>query len=95
MFHSVALGVHVMLVVRLYGHHERFASADDQTMSFETDEFLGVVGQQNEAFDAEVAQDLCADAVFSEVGCEAQLGIGVLKFVLLLPHPCKHALASL
>ena len=59
------------------GEGEGKLFGDFQAVAFEADDFLGVVGEELDAADAEVVEDLGAHAVVAEVGGEAEFLVGL------------------
>src|SRR5581483_9549231 len=69
----VSFGAQVELVVFVGRELDRQLLYDVQSVSLDPHNLLGIVGQQTDCADAEVEQDLRADAVVAEVGAEAEL----------------------
>ena len=72
-----AFGSEVVFIVAVRFHTDRHLLDDLQPVPLESDNFLGVVGQQPDFLDAEIGKDLGADSVLSQVHWEAQFFIGL------------------
>src|SRR3990172_8761479 len=73
----VALGLEVAPVVDVGRGHDRDALHDFEAIALEAGTLGGVVRQQANAREAQVEQDLHADAVVAAVGGEAQRLVGL------------------
>ena len=80
----VALGPQVAEVVLLRRHLDRHRRGDRQAVALEPDDLARVVGQQADGREAEVGEDLRADAVVAQVGREAELEVGLDRVEALL-----------
>src|SRR5262249_57694735 len=69
------LGAQIVDVPGMRRHLERRACDDADAVGLQTSDLLGIVGEQVDALDTEVAQDLRADAVVAQVFAEAQFEI--------------------
>src|SRR5262249_23846604 len=67
------LGAQIIDVPGMRRHLERIACDDADAVGLQASDLLGIVGEQADALDTEVAQDLRADAVVAHVLREAQL----------------------
>jgi len=86
--HAGAFGFEVFFVVGVRGQADGELLDDFEAVAFEADDFFGVVGEQADAAQAEIAEDLGAHAVVPQVGGEAEFFVGLdgveslfLKFV--------------
>ena len=75
--HAVALGAQVGLVVRVGGVLDRHLRRDRQPVALQPADLLRVVGEDADARQPEVDQDLRADAVVAQVDRQAELEVGV------------------
>src|SRR5262249_51282031 len=73
------LGPEVVDVARVGLDLERGARHDGDAVGLEPGDLLRVVGQQAHALDAEVAQDLGADAVVAQIFLEAELEVRLYR----------------
>src|SRR5689334_5719549 len=86
----VPLGPHVAGALAVLGLHDRYSLVHAQPVPLETDELAGIVGDRSYRVQAEVEQDLGADAVVPKIGLEPELLVGfdrvrplILKLVRL------------
>src|ERR1700732_1000662 len=70
------LGPQVAAVVLVGGDLDGHALDDAQVVALHAADFLGVVGQQADVADAEIDEDLGADAVVAQVGAETEPLVG-------------------
>ena len=70
------LGRQVVGVVGAGVHHQRHPLLHLQAIAAEAGDLAGVVGEQPQPVDAEVGEDLCADAVVAQIRREAKPLIG-------------------
>src|SRR5215470_784008 len=84
MAHLLALGSEVASVGVGGRDLERHPLDDTQAVAFDADDLLRVVGQVAEVLDAEVHQDLRADAVVPKVRPEAEGMIGFHRVLALI-----------
>src|SRR5438876_8530500 len=85
--HLVALGQEVSPVVLSGRDLDGHALDDLETIAFDADDLLRVVGEDPQTLGAEIDEDLRPDAVVAQVGLETQDGVclhGVLALVLHL-----------
>ena len=82
--HLLAFGVEVMLVVLARLDHDGHAFVDREPVAVDADDLHRVVREQAEVLDAEVEQNLRADAVFAEVGRESEADVGLDRVAALL-----------
>ena len=82
--HLVALGPQVGLVVGVGCGFDRHLLADREAVALEPDDLLRVVGEDADAGQAEVAEDLGADPVVAQVGGQAELEVGLDRVRALL-----------
>ena len=75
--HLVALGAQVGLVVGVGGRLDRHLLGDREPVALEADDLFRVVGEDADAGQAEVAEDLGADPVVAQVGGQAELEVGL------------------
>ena len=87
--HFLFLGLHVLQVFLAGDDFQRNAFRDLQAVAGQGDVLGGVVGDQLQFFQSQVAQDLGADAVVALVGLESQLDIGLDGVEALLPAACR------
>ena len=73
----VALRPQVGLVVRVGDRLDRHLVGDREPVALEAEDLLRVVGEDPDARQPEVDQDLGADPVVAEVGGQAELQVGV------------------
>lgn len=75
--HAVALSVQVVLIVRVCrdadGHLLHYLKAVPGKSHY----FLGVVGEESEFLYSEVAEDLCTNAVITQVRCKTEPDVGI------------------
>src|SRR5262249_27286993 len=69
------LGAQIVDVPGMRRHLERSARDDADAVGLQASDLLGIVGEQADALDTEVAQDLRADAIVTQVFAEAQLEV--------------------
>ena len=88
MSHSCPLGFEVFLVVGIRGKSYRDLLNDFQSVSFQANDFLGIVGQKADFSHSQIVKHLGSHAVVAEIGGIAQLFVGLdgveslfLKFV--------------
>ena len=74
--HLVALGAQVGLVVGVGDRFDRHLLGDREAVALEPDDLFRVFGEDADAGQAEVAEDLGADPVVAQVGGQAQLEVG-------------------
>ncbi len=67
MAHPGFFGFEVFLVVGIGGEGDGELLDDFESVSCEADDFFGVVGEEADAADAEVVEDLSAHSVVAEV----------------------------
>lgn len=60
---------------------------DFEAIALEADDLLGVIGEEADFSDPEVVEDLRADAVFAEIGGEAEFCVGLDRIEALLLEP--------
>src|SRR4051794_348297 len=84
MAHPLSLRAQVALVVRIRDRLERHAFDDLEPEAFEAAALRRVVGHQAHRRDAEVDEDLRADAVLPAVGGQSELQVGVDGVVALV-----------
>ena len=84
MSHLLALGFQVARVVRIGLHANRHLLDDFQAVAFQPDQFFRIVRQQPDGFQAEIAEDLCAETVFAQIHVEAEFFVGLDRVVTLL-----------
>ena len=82
--HLVALGAQVGLVVGVGGGLDRHLLGDREPVALEADDLFRVVGEDADAGQAEVAEDLGADPVVAQVGGQAELEVGLDRVGALL-----------
>src|SRR5512143_2740519 len=85
--HLVLLDLEVVDVLGMGMHLDRYARRHGQTVAFQADDLFRVVRQELDLADAEIAQDLGADAIVAEIGLIAEGEIrldSVLALVLEL-----------
>ncbi len=80
----VALGAQVVLVVGIGHGLDRKLLGDREPVALEADDLFRVVGEDPDAGQAEVAEDLGADPVVTQVGGEAELEVGLDRVDALL-----------
>ena len=88
MSHFCPLGFEVFLVVRIRGKSHRDLLHDFQSVTFQANDFLGVVGQKADFSHPQIVKHLGSHTVVPEIGGIAQLFVGFdgveslfLKFV--------------
>src|SRR3954453_7321496 len=69
--HPVALGVQVGLVVRVGNGLDRHLVGDREAVALQTEDLLRVVGEDADARQPKIDEDLSADAVVAQIGGEA------------------------
>ena len=79
----VALRAQILGVLVVRRLHDRHALAEAKAVALEADHLARVVRDRPDRFEAEVEEDLRADAVVAEIGLEAELlvrldGVGAL-----------------
>ena len=82
--HALGLGPQVGLVVLVGRVGDRHLVGHPQAVALQPADLLGVVGQDPDRRQAEVDQDLGADAVVAQVGRQAELEVGVDGVIALL-----------
>ena len=82
--HLVALGPQVGLVVGVGRRLDRHLLGDREAVALEADDLFRVVGEDADAGQAEVAEDLGADPVVAQVGGQAELEVGLDRVGALL-----------
>ena len=82
--HPVALGAQVRLVVRVGRVHDRHLLGDRQAVALEAADLLRVVGEDADARQPEVDEDLRADAVVAQVDRQPELEVRVDRVVALV-----------
>src|ERR1700675_2755106 len=65
--HLCALGLEILRIVRIGLRFDRKLFDDIQTVSFESDHFFWIVGQETDVANAEIDQYLCTGTIFTEV----------------------------
>ena len=65
--HLLALGAEVLPVVAVGAGFDGKLLGDLQAVTFQADDFLGIVGQQADGFQAQVGQNLRAQSVLAQV----------------------------
>src|SRR4051794_10442912 len=82
----VLLGLQVAAVVEVGRDLDGHALDDAQAVAVDADDLLGVVGEDAQLADAQVVEDLGADAVVPQVGAEAEAVVGLdgVEALLLL-----------
>ena len=73
--HFLFFNVEIVLVVFVRLHDDGHAIGDGDAITGETDAFCGVVGNQADAGESEVNQNLCTHAVITQVGSKAQANV--------------------
>ena len=71
--HAVFLRFKIMSVELVWSYFNGDIFNDFQSVTFKTDAFYGVVGEQSHLAYAEVAEHLCATAIISLIGFEAKV----------------------
>ena len=66
----VLLGLQIATILLIGWDLNGYPFNDAQTIALQTNHFLGIVGQKSNLPDAQVNQDLGADAVMPQVGPE-------------------------
>ena len=66
-----------MFVVFVRLHDDGHAVGDGDAVAGEADAFCGVVGNQADAGESEICQNLCAHAVITQVGSKAQANVSL------------------
>lgn len=82
--HLLPLGLQVAFVVGIRLHLDGHLPGDLQAVAFEPHDFTRIVRQQTDGFQAEVAEDLCAEAVFAQIHLEAEFLVRFHGVVALL-----------
>jgi hypothetical protein len=77
MAHFFPLGAQVFKVGTGCGHLDRHPFDDFEPVTFEPDDFFGVVGHQAELARPQFNEDLSADSIVPEIGFEAQSFVGL------------------
>ena len=80
----VSLGPQVVLVVGVGRGLDRHLLADRQPVSLQPDDLFRVVGEDADAGQTEVAEDLGADPVVTQVGGQAEFEVGLNRVGSLL-----------
>ena len=80
----LALGVQIRLVVRVRDGPDRYLIGDREPVSLQAEDLLRVVGEDPDARQTEVDEDLGADPVVAQVGGQAELQVGVNRVEALL-----------
>ena len=75
--HPVALGLHVPLGFRVHPHVERHALGDREPEPVESSVLRRAVGEQPDRGQAQIGEDLGADAVLARVDREPEVEVGV------------------
>ena len=83
MSHFFLFGFQIPAVVFLGRDDDGNPFDDLDAVAVDADDLLRIVGQQPDAFDAEVEQDLCAGAVFAEVGGKTEFQVGFHRVAAL------------
>ena len=78
------MALEVGLVVRVGDRADRHLLGDREPVALEPEDLLRVVGEDADAGQAEVAEDLGADAVVAQVGRQPELDVGVDRVEALL-----------
>src|SRR5260370_22989596 len=73
----LSLRIEVATIVLVGNHGDRDSLDDAEAVALDADHFLGVVGQEAELPNAQVEQNLSADAVVTQVRPEAEPPIGL------------------
>src|SRR3954471_7174636 len=81
---ALALGPQILLVVRVGHRLDRDLVRDREPVALEAVDLLGVVGEDPDAGEAEIHQDLGADPVVAKVGRQAELEVRVHRVEALL-----------
>src|SRR5829696_6111923 len=68
-------GLEIFRVVRVWPDANGNLFNDFQAITFETDNFFGIIGEKANGFEAEINENLCAETVFAEVHSIAQLEV--------------------
>ena len=76
-------GLKVFFVVRVDLGVDGDLFDDFKAVAVKPDDFFGVVGEESNFLEAEVGEDLGADAVFAEVGGVAEFEVGVNGVITL------------
>ena len=82
--HLFLLGTHIILISGAAAHLNGLATDDFEPVAFQADDLAGVVGHDAEFADAQIQQDLRADAVIAEIRLEAELFVGFNGVVALI-----------
>ncbi len=81
--HLCPFRLQIPFVVRIRLHANRHLLDDFQSVALQPDDFFRIVGQQPDGFQAEVHEDLRAEAVFAQVHVEAELFVRLNGVVAL------------
>ena len=76
MAHPFLFGAQIEFVFLAGFDDDRNPFGDFEPISGNSDQLFRIVGQKTDGFHAEIEQNLHADAVFSQVGGEAELLVG-------------------
>ena len=77
--HALFLRVQIALIVFVGGNLNRHVLDNLKSVSFKTNTLYGIVGEEANLADANLAQDLSSHAVVAQVGVEAQMDIGIYR----------------
>src|SRR6266436_1877350 len=71
------LGAQIFAISLVGRNLNRHALDDAQTIAVQANDFLGIVGEESNLPDAQIDEDLSADAVMTQVGAETKPAIGL------------------
>ena len=75
--HFLFFNVEIVLVVFVRLHDDGHAVGDGDAITGEADAFCGVIGNQADAGESEVCQNLCTHAVITKVGSKAKANVRI------------------
>ena len=73
--HLLFLNIKIMLIILVWLHNNRHATANRNAIAGKTDALCRIIGNQTDARQAKISQNLCAHAIITQVRRKAQLHI--------------------